>query len=527
MTMETERGINKLAPNQQINGNSSRISSDGSSMPRSPRVEKSTKSMGDKRSDLDFIFGKLIGEGSFSSVYLAKDIHTNHEYAVKVCEKQLIIREKKVQQITREKDVMNLLNSNQNPKAPFFVKLSYAFQGEHKLYFVMTYCKNGELLNLIQRVGNFDRECARFYTAELVRALEHLHSLNIIHRDLKPENILLDEHMHIKITDFGCAKILTNEEIEAVDDGRGRKSSFVGTAQYVSPELLESKKCGRASDLWALGCILYQMVSGLPPFRSRSEYYIFQKILKLEYEFPEGFCEEAKDLVQKLLVVEADDRLGAQDCEGYPSIRCHPLFAGLDFDSLHEMTPPKIAPFMPHVANEIEWEFKSEPGLKPIELQLMLGLEPKDEKGKCKDEKTGDTEASKKSGKKNMADVSQEEFILRLAVQERENKWHKFVENNLILKQGLMDKRKGLFPRRRMFLLTTGPHLYYVDPANMVLKGQIPWCSTILPEAKNFKTFFVHTPNRTYYLEDPNGYALEWCKAIEEVKRFYYPENTT
>ncbi|KAG7163510.1 3-phosphoinositide-dependent protein kinase 2-like [Homarus americanus] len=434
MTMETERGINKLAPNQQINGNSSRISSDGSSMPRSPRVEKSTKSMGDKRSDLDFIFGKLIGEGSFSSVYLAKDIHTNHEYAVKVCEKQLIIREKKVQQITREKDVMNLLNSNQNPKAPFFVKLSYAFQGEHKLYFVMTYCKNGELLNLIQRVGNFDRECARFYTAELVRALEHLHSLNIIHRDLKPENILLDEHMHIKITDFGCAKILTNEEIEAVDDGRGRKSSFVGTAQYVSPELLESKKCGRASDLWALGCILYQM---------------------------------------------------------------------------------------------IEWEFKSEPGLKPIELQLMLGLEPKDEKGKCKDEKTGDTEASKKSGKKNMADVSQEEFILRLAVQERENKWHKFVENNLILKQGLMDKRKGLFPRRRMFLLTTGPHLYYVDPANMVLKGQIPWCSTILPEAKNFKTFFVHTPNRTYYLEDPNGYALEWCKAIEEVKRFYYPENTT
>ncbi|KAK8730603.1 hypothetical protein OTU49_007832 [Cherax quadricarinatus] len=526
--MEKEGSVSKLAPDQQINGNNSRIIADGPTMPKSPRAEKSSKGVGEKRSDLDFIFGKLIGEGSFSSVYLAKDIHTNQEYAVKVCEKQLIIREKKVQQITRERDVMNLLNSNQNPKAPFFVKLSYAFQGEHKLYFVMTYCKNGELLNLIQRVGNFDRECARFYTAELVRALEHLHSLNIIHRDLKPENILLDECMHIKITDFGCAKILTEGEAESVDGGIGRKGSFVGTAQYVSPEMLESKTCGRASDLWALGCIVYQMVSGLPPFRSKSEYYIFQKILKLHYEFPDGFCEEAKDLVQKLLVVEADQRLGAQDREGYPSIRNHPLFAGLDFDSLHEMTPPKIEPFMPHVGNEVEWEFKNQPGLGPIEMKLILGLDDfKDEEGKTKNCKTGDNEASKKTVKRNIADVSQEEYILRLAAQERGNKWHKFVEGNLILKQGLMDKRKGLFPRRRMFLLTTGPHLYYADPVNMVLKGQIPWCPSIWPEAKNFKTFFVHTPNRTYYLEEPEGYALKWCEAIKEVKKFYYPERTT
>ncbi|XP_064097420.1 3-phosphoinositide-dependent protein kinase 1-like isoform X2 [Macrobrachium nipponense] len=510
---------NTLSPDKQINGSSSRSSSDASNIPKSPKITKGT---GDKRSDLDFIFGKLIGEGSFSSVYLAKDIHTNQEYAVKVCEKQLIIREKKVQQITREKDVMNILNSNQNPSAPFFVKLSYAFQGDYKLYFVMTYCPNGELLKLIQRVGNFDRECTRFYTAEILRALEHLHSLNIIHRDLKPENILLDEKMHIKITDFGSAKILTQEEIDGVDDGRGRKNSFVGTAQYVSPELLENKRIGPSSDLWALGCIIYQMVSGLPPFRSRSEYLIFQKILKLEYEFPEGFCEEAKDLVQKILVIEGDKRLGAKDKNGYPSIRSHPLFVKMDFESLHLLTPPKIVPFMPDVGNEIVWDQKNKPGLEPIELELMLGLDLKDQK-----KKTSESEPSKKTGKKNIADVADEEYILRLAAQERENKWHKFVEGNLILKQGLMDKRKGLFPRRRMFLLTTGPHLYYVDPVNMVLKGQIPWCPAITPEAKNFKTFFVHTPNRTYYLEDPEGYALEWCRVIEEVKHYYYPETTT
>ncbi|KAK3875040.1 hypothetical protein Pcinc_020074 [Petrolisthes cinctipes] len=501
-----------------------RTSMEGSTMPKSPKVEKGLKGTSDKRSDKDFIFGKLIGEGSFSSVYLAKDIHTDLEYAVKVCDKDHIRKEKKVEYIIREKDVMNILNSKQNPTAPFFVKLYYAFQGATKLYFVMTYCKYGELLNLIQRVGFFDRECTRFYTAEIVRALEHLHSLNIIHRDLKPENILLDEDMHIKITDFGCAKILTEDNVEAINDGRKRKSSFVGTAQYVSPELLDSKTCGPGSDLWALGCIIYQMVSGLPPFRSKSEYFIYQKILKLEYDFPDGFCEVAKDLVQKLLVIKSEDRLGAKDKESYPSIRAHPLFNGLDFEALHEITPPKVAPNLPHTENEIQWDLRNQPGLNSLELELEFGLDLEDDKSESKSAKSTDPGASRKPVKKNLADVSPEDYVLRLAEQERENKWHRFTEGNLILKQGLMDKRKGLFPRRRMFLLTTGPHFYYIDPVNMVLKGQIPWSSTITPEAKNFKTFFVHTPNRTYYLEEPNGRAPEWCKAIEEVKKFYYPD---
>lgn len=110
--------------------------------------------------------------------------------------------------------------------------------------------------------------------------------------------------MHILITDFGSAKIVN--QVEAPQDGqngeRRRRNSFVGTAQYVSPELLSDKAASFASDIWALGCIIYQMVSGLPPFRARSEYKIFQKIMALEYEFPEGFDADAQDLVQKLLV---------------------------------------------------------------------------------------------------------------------------------------------------------------------------------------------------------------------------------
>jgi len=145
----------------------------------------------------------------------------------------------------------------------------------------MSYAKNGDMLPYINKVGSFDAACTRFYSGEILRALEHLHDLNIMHRDLKPENILLDDHMHIKVADFGCSKILEDRSaadgvplpdksaLNENDRPRQRTNSFVGTAQYVSPELLTEKTISPSSDLWALGCIIYQMIAGLPPFRSR------------------------------------------------------------------------------------------------------------------------------------------------------------------------------------------------------------------------------------------------------------------
>ena len=121
-----------------------------------------------------------------------------------------------------------------------------------------------------------------------LQAIEHLHSLNIIHRDLKPENILLSSSMHILLTDFGSAKIISSEgdfeeghgnvEAGGGGGGGGRRNSFVGTAQYVSPEILTNSGSSKASDLWALGCIIYQMVTGIPPFQAQNEYLIFQKV---------------------------------------------------------------------------------------------------------------------------------------------------------------------------------------------------------------------------------------------------------
>ncbi|XP_065580101.1 3-phosphoinositide-dependent protein kinase 1-like isoform X3 [Artemia franciscana] len=476
-----------------------------------------------KRSANDFIFGKVLGEGSFSTVFLAKDVHTSKEFAIKVCQKRHIIREKKQDYVKREKETLLVLSKNVKESAPYFVRLYCTFQDPESLYFVLTYAKKGDLLGYLNKVGSFEDHCSKFYGAEIVQALEHLHCLGIVHRDLKPENILLSESMHIVITDFGSAKILNcvemdekNKENSEEDAGElKRKSSFVGTAQYVSPEILNRTRTTPSCDLWALGCIIYQMVAGLPPFRGH-DYAIFQKIMKLEYEYPDGFPDDARDIVTQLLVLEPSERLGAKDIGSYTSVKSHPFFSGLDFEELHKVKPPEICPHLVRTESSSSFEIPSDaqPGLGANELSRALGLPL------APSRKSSTVTRSKLS----IADLDETEREKMLEGQ-KENKFNQFVENNVILKQGFIDKRVGLFSRRRMLLLTTGPHLYYVDSGNMVLKGEIPWSLDLKTEAKNFKTFFVYTPNRTYYLEDPTGFALEWCKAIDDVRNFYFRSN--
>lgn len=226
---------------------------------------------------------------------------------------------------------------------------------------------------------------------------------------------------------------------------------------------------------------------GVPPFRSGSEYLIFQKILKLDYGFPEGFIEDAKDLVKKLLVLEPTDRLGACDETPYLSLREHNLFKGINWNNLGN--PPRICPYLPDgdssvLRNQYKIPDTEETGLDDKRIS-KLQLE-----SLC---------STSSQPRRGIADVDPSEIKSRLEDQKR-GKWHAFVEGNLILKQGLLDKRKGLRSRRRMFLLTLGPHLYYVDPGAMVLKGEIPWTAELKPDAKNFKLFFVHTVSYTFLL---------------------------
>ena len=302
-----------------------------------------------KKGVQDFQFGRTLGEGSYSTVLLAKDRQTGHEYAIKVLDKRHIIKEKKVKYVNIEKDTLNRLNNH-----PGVVRLYYTFQDERSLYFVLDFASAGELLGVLKKMTTFDEECTRYYGAQVLDTIEYMHSRGVIHRDLKPENILLDSHMHTKITDFGTAKILdpparsrANSNIVPVPDnmtakGSDRTMSFVGTAEYVSPELLTDKNAGKPTDLWAFGCIIYQLLAGRPPFKAANEYLTFQKIISLEYTFPQGFPPVARDLVERLLVLEPSRRLTIDH------VKNHEFFHGIKWGKgLWDQKPPKLRSFVP------------------------------------------------------------------------------------------------------------------------------------------------------------------------------------
>ena len=311
-----------------------------------------------KKGVKDFSYGRTLGEGSYSTVVCAKDRHTGKEYAVKILDKRHIIKEKKVKYVNIEKDALNRLTDH-----PGVVRLYYTFQDQQSLFFVLDLASNGELLGVLKRTTTFNEECTRFYGAEILDTIDYMHARGVIHRDLKPENVLLDDQMHVKITDFGTAKMIelpkrppqgvsadTHEAGNLLDGSESNNAnSFVGTAEYVSPELLTDKNACKASDLWALGCIIYQLLAGRPPFKAANEYLTFQKIVALDYKFPTGFPAGAKDLVERLLVLDPASRLSIEN------IKNHEFFDGIAWGrGLWRQKPPKLKAFVPKPAETIK-----------------------------------------------------------------------------------------------------------------------------------------------------------------------------
>jgi len=218
---------------------------------------------------------------------------------------------------------------------PFIVKMHRAFQSDMKLYFVLDFLNGGELYFHLKKEGKFTENKARFYASEVILAVEHLHLKGIVYRDLKPENILLDEEGHIKLTDFGLSKTGMA--------GDTKSYSFCGTPEYLAPEIVSGKGHSKNVDWWSLGLLLYEMLSGSHPFKSKrkNRQEIFSQITDKPVEMLPGFSEDAADIISKLLAISEDDRLGNSDTDA-AEIKNHKFFEKVDWEKLEkkEITPP-------------------------------------------------------------------------------------------------------------------------------------------------------------------------------------------
>jgi len=267
----------------------------------------------------DFDLLKVVGKGSFGKVMQVKKKDTQRIYALKTIRKAHIISRSEVAHTLAERSVLAQINN------PFIVPLKFTFQSPEKLYFVLAFVNGGELFHHLQKEQRFDINRSRFYTAELLCALECLHGFNVIYRDLKPENILLDYSGHIALCDFGLCKLDMKDE--------DRTNTFCGTPEYLAPELLLGQGYTKTVDWWTLGVLLYEMLTGLPPFYDENTNEMYRKILSepLHFPGPEIVPPAAKDILTKLLNRKPEQRLGAN---GASEIKAHPFFHSIDWRKL-------------------------------------------------------------------------------------------------------------------------------------------------------------------------------------------------
>ena len=272
---------------------------------------------------------KLLGRGSFGEVLLVRLKATNKIYAMKILEKKLLKLKKQQGHTKTERDLMVRIN------CPFIVNIKSAFQDETNLYLVSEFMQGGDMFFHLHDGGIiiFNLEKTKFYIIELILALEFLHKNNMVYRDLKPENILLDDKGHIKLTDFGLSKILEEENDKAY--------TICGTPQYLAPEILLRQGYDKMIDWWSLGCIMYEMLTGRLPFAIKRGCKMSMKIYEKKVLFPSNINSNAKDLIEKLLIVNPKERLGI---DGSESIKSHPFFEGVDWNLAYEkkLTPPFI-----------------------------------------------------------------------------------------------------------------------------------------------------------------------------------------
>ncbi|GBG28346.1 Protein kinase, putative [Hondaea fermentalgiana] len=335
----------------------------------------------------EYVLRKVIGKGSFGEVFLAtrkngpaavdtpasptranKATSAIKTFAVKALGKAETVRRKQTRRIETERRCMI-----EGRGCPFIVNLEAALMSDSHLFFIQEFCSGGELYFHLDVHGKFSSRLARFIAGECALALAHLHERGCVYRDLKPENIMIDAEGHVKLVDFGLARIGISQPHQGA-------ISFVGTTEYLSPEMLKKTGHGFAVDYWALGMVLYEMLTGLPPWYSDDKKAVTRGICEGHVEFPANeVSRNARSLIRSLLIKDPRKRLGS--AAGVKEISEHPYFAPLDFVKLaaKRIKPPFVpsARSSPLDTSCFDYNFTSLPARVPAY---------KDSKTRVKDE---------------------------------------------------------------------------------------------------------------------------------------------
>lgn len=289
----------------------------------------------------DFEVLRLLGKGTFGQVFQVRKLDTDRIYAMKVLSKKVIVRKKEIAHTIGER---NILVRTAGASSHFIVGLKFSFQTPTDLYLVTDYMSGGELFWHLQKEGRFSEERAKFYIAELVLSLEHLHDNGIVYRDLKPENILLDANGHIALCDFGLSKA----DLSTGDT----TNTFCGTTEYLAPEvLLDEAGYTKMVDFWSLGVLIFEMCCGWSPFYADNTQQMYKNIAFGKVRFPkEVLSPEGRSFVKGLLNRNPRHRLGSQN--DARELKAHPFFQDIDWEALKSKKMPP--PFKPHLSSETD-----------------------------------------------------------------------------------------------------------------------------------------------------------------------------
>eukprot|EP00741_Cyanophora_paradoxa_P003613 tig00000093_g3510.t1 len=316
----------------------------------------------------DFVKVRLLGRGDVGKVYLVNLKGTDKLFAMKVLTKEEMVKRNKVKRVLTEREILATVDH------PFIVTLYSSFQTQNRLYFLMEYCAGGEFFRMLQRQPDkcLPEDAVRFYAAEVLLALEYLHMLGFVYRDLKPENILVHESGHIMLTDFDLSKAMSPVTPKIIKQqkssifGRTRPpeigdfepietttNSFVGTEEYIAPEVIQGMGHTSSVDWWTLGILMYEMLFGCTPFKGKDQNGTFQNIVTNEARFPDKphVSDGCKKLIKRLLKRDPTKRIGYE--HGAWEIKKHPFFKSIDWALIRNSPPP----ITPQIANPLDTKY--------------------------------------------------------------------------------------------------------------------------------------------------------------------------